>query len=85
MAGAQPQKKPNALNAFAPIPDKSVKPEQIKMSTSVKEKTRIVPVPAWQNPVPTPKTVETGKENIKITVKSDIEFAEVILNSREEN
>lgn len=63
MAGAQPQKKPNALNAFAPIPDKSVKPEQIKMSTSVKEKTRIVPVPAWQNPVPTPKTVETGKEN----------------------
>ena len=63
MAGAQPQKKPNALNAFAPIPDKSVKPEQIKMSTSVKEKTRIVPVPAWQNLVPTPKTVETGKEN----------------------
>ena len=63
MAGAQPQKKPNALNAFAPIPDKSVKPEQIKMSTSVKEKTRIVPVTAWQNPVPTPKTVETGKQN----------------------
>ena len=31
------------------------------------------------------KLVETGKENIKITVKSDIEFAEVILNSREEN
>lgn len=63
MSGAQPQKKPNALNAFVPIPDRSVKPEQIKMSTPVKEKTRIVPVPAWQNPVPTPKTVETGEEH----------------------
>ena len=63
MSGAQPQKKPNALNAFVPIPDRSVKPEQIKMSTPVKEKTRIVPVPAWQNPVPTPKIVETGEEH----------------------
>ncbi len=63
MAGAQPQKKPSALNAFAPIPDKGAKPEQIKMSTPVKEKPRIVPVPAWQNSVPTPKPTETVTEN----------------------
>ena len=31
------------------------------------------------------KLVNTGKENIKITVKSDILLAEQILNSREEN
>ena len=31
------------------------------------------------------KLVNTGKENIKITVKSDILLAEQIINSREEN
>lgn len=63
MAAAE-QKKPSALNAFVPIPDKSVKAEQIKMSTPVAPKPHTSPAPAWQNPVaPTEKNVEAVKEN----------------------
>ncbi len=63
MAGSE-QKKPSVLNAFAPIPDKSVKLEQIKMSTPVIQKTTITATPSWQNTVPTPKLDETVKENV---------------------
>jgi 2-C-methyl-D-erythritol 4-phosphate cytidylyltransferase len=31
------------------------------------------------------KLVDTGKENIKITVKEDIQYAEYVLSKREES
>ncbi len=63
MAGAQPQNKPNALNAFAPIPDKGTKPEQIKISTPAVSRPSISAVPSWHNSAPTPKPTETVTEN----------------------
>ncbi len=50
LAGAQAKTRPSAVNAFAPIPDRGIKPEQMKISTPTASNPRPSAAPAWSAP-----------------------------------
>ncbi len=52
---AQPPKKPGAMSAFAPIPDRSARPEQMKMSAPTAS--RYPSAPTWSGQQPLDETV----------------------------